>query len=596
MSQSAPSDPMAVLSGPAPTLRQTMEAVEALERSDRPWREAAIGLSANVTIELLGVFLRKHALLHGVRLKVAQGNFDDPEGDLDRFRAAGIDQMLLLPFFDNLLPSFEAQAAHLPVALLEAKASEFRSRYRLLFQRASAMKTLFLGTLHRRSASVEPGGDRVDELIAQFNQALRQEAAPYRNIRWLDTGASLRWVGQEHSFDSRFYFSAKAPYSTAFLNDLARRLVAGCRGFGSYFHKALVLDGDNTLWGGVVGEDLLEGIQLGPHEAPGSIFWQVQNELLALEQRGVLLCLCSKNNPGDVAEVLEHHPGSVLHARNFILQKVNWQDKPANLREIAEELNLGLDSLVFLDDSPFECEAVRTQLPAVRTFQVPARLSEYPALLGEIKELFLAGGLSADGRSRTEQYRQRAMAEDLKAKAASQEEYLASLGLKVNLARNGRGQIRRISELSLKSNQFNLTTRRYSEMEVQGLMESPDHTVYALSVSDRFGDAGLTGVLVMHWQGATAQVEAFFMSCRVIGRGIETAIWGAMLEDARSKGCRILAAEYRPTPKNAQVASFFDGLGLPLVEASPAGLRRYQVDISSFTPPRTDWIEVSDVG
>ncbi len=589
-------DPMAVLANPSATLSQIQRALDELELSDGGFRESAIGLSSNVTIELLGVFLRKQALLQGVRLRVMQGNFDDPVGDVDRFQAAAIDQMLLLPFFDNLLPAFEAQAAHLPIAILEAKEAEFRARHRLVFQRASGLKTLFLCSLHRMNPPVGLGGDQVDEVLARFNQALREEAAPFSNIRWIETGESICRVGQAHAFDPRFYFSAKAPYTTAFFNDLAHRVVACSRGFGSRFHKVLVLDCDNTLWGGVIGEDLLGGIKLGPFDHPGNIYWRVQHEVAALEQNGILLCLCSKNNPEDVAEVLAHHPHAVLQERHFVLQKVNWNDKASNLRDIANELNLGLDSVVFLDDSPFECEAVRTQLPLVRTFQVPAKLSDYPALFQEIKELFLAGGVSRESRSKTEQYRQRAKAEELKAGSQSQEDYLASLGLKVSLTRNDRVQIPRISELTLKSNQFNLTTRRYTEAEIQRMMESPDRTVYALSVSDRFGEAGLTGILIMHWEGALARVDAFLMSCRVIGRGVESAIWGSMLEDALRKGCRSLAAEFIPTAKNAQVASFFDGLGLPLVEEMPSGVRRYQIEINTFTPPQKPWIEVINGG
>ena len=162
MSEPIPFDPTATLASPAATLSQVLRALDALELPDRGLPESAIGLSSNVTIELLGVFLRKHALLSGVRLRVMQGNFDDPVGDVDRFLVAGIDQMLLLPFFDNLLPSFEAQAAHLSIELLEAKEAEFRARYRLVFQRASAIKTLYLGSLHRVALSVGLGGDQVD--------------------------------------------------------------------------------------------------------------------------------------------------------------------------------------------------------------------------------------------------------------------------------------------------------------------------------------------------------------------------------------------------------------------------------------------------
>jgi FkbH-like protein len=594
MSQPAPFDPKAMLAHPAATLSQILRAVDALEQSEAGFREASIGLSSNVVIELLDPFLRREALRHGVRLKVVVGNYDDPGGDAERFRTAGLEQMLLLPFFDNLLPAFEAQAAHLPVEALEAKEMEFRARYRLAFQRADDMKAVWLLGLHRLFPSVGPGQDRVQEVLSRFDQALREEAAPFPNIRWIEAEDCLSRIGRDRAFDLRFYFGAKAPYTPAFLGEVARRVAIGSRGFGSHFYKVLVLDCDNTLWGGVIGEDLLGGIQLGPYDQPGSIFWRVQHELVALEQSGVLLCLCSKNNPGDVAEVLARHPHAVLQERHFVLQKVNWTDKVDNLQAIAAELNLGLDSMVFLDDSPFECEAVRTRLPAVRTLQVPARLSDYPGLVQDLKELCLGGGISRESQSKTEQYRLRAQAEALKGDLQSQEDYLTSLGLQVTLDRNAPAQIPRLSELTLKSNQFNLTTRRYSEADIRRMVDDLSVTIYALSVRDRFGDSGLTGILIMRWEGPVAVVDSFLMSCRVLGRGIEKAVWAPMLQDARHRGCQELAAEFIPTPKNAQVASFFDELGLPAIEVAAEGTRRYRIGVEAFTPPSTPWIEVID--
>ncbi|HJV22369.1 MAG TPA: HAD-IIIC family phosphatase [Holophagaceae bacterium] len=596
MSSPDPNPALVVLADPAATLSRILGALEELERPGHGLPELAFGVSANVVLEVLGPFLRREARLRGVVLRVVPGNFDDPVGDVDRFLAGGVAQMVLLPFFDNLLPAFEAQAPLLPPEILDGKEAEFRGRYRLALQRAAGMNAVYLVAPHRYLPPVTPGGDAADGLLQRFHQALREEAAAFPNVRWIEARELVSRLGRARAFDDRFYFSAKAPYTAAFMAELARAVACASRGFGTAFHKVLVLDCDNTLWGGVIGEDLLEGIRLGPFEHPGNIFWRVQQEFADLEQNGVLLCLCTKNNPADVDEVLTRHPHAALRESRFALRKVNWQDKVANLRALATELNLGLDSFVFLDDSPFECEAVRNQLPMVKVFQVPARLSEYPALVQEIKALFLGGGITAESRSKTEQYRIRAQAEELKAGFGSQEEYLASLGLRVTLARDPRPQIPRLSELTLKSNQFNLTTRRYSEADITRMMESPGFTIYALTVGDRFGDSGLTGILIARWEGDAAQVDSFLMSCRVIGRGIEQAVWAPLLADARARGCRTLQAEFRPTAKNAQVADFFDGLGLPRIAEDPAGVRTYRIDLDSFNPPPTPWIEVVDAG
>lgn len=586
---------IAVLNKVDSTLTQVMQAVANLEKTE-PVRRLSIGLSSSATVELLGLYLRKHGLLSGTHITIHQGNFDDPIGDVDLFLSAGVDHMVLLPFLDTLMPSLEAQLECLPSELLAAKEMEVRNRYRVAFEKAKSFKTIFLGSFHRLGQSADlSGADEVARVLTRFNQALREVAAAFPNIRIIDTEDVVRIVGYTAAFDTRFYFRSKAPYTGIYFNELARRVASATRGFGTHFYKVLVLDCDNTLWGGVIGEDLMGGIKLGPYDYPGNIFWRMQHEFSTLERNGMLLCLCSKNNPADVDEVFQSHPEMVLKPSQIVVKKVNWNDKPSNLRELARELNVGLDSMVFLDDSSFECEAVRQQLPMVKTMQVPATLSEYPRVVREIKELFLAGGISADSRGKTEQYRQRADAVALQAQFESQDAYLASLGMKVELSCNATASVARISELSMKSNQFNLTTLRYSEAEVIKLMQSPDSAVYSLFVSDKFGKAGLTGVVFMRYLDGVAQIDNFLMSCRVIGRGVETAIWSQIASNAARRGCAALRATFIPSAKNVQVADFYARLGLPLTHTTADGARHYSAALTSFTPPVTPWIELTHV-
>jgi FkbH-like protein len=584
---------MALLARPGTTLTKTLQAIETLESQRQFDREVVIGISSNVSVDLLSSFLRKHALLAGLRLRPHMGSHDDPVTDARRFAEEGLQGMVFLPFFDNLMPSFEHQLEHLPPEQIDAKEADFRARCRLVFETAKALPFVFVAGLHRFGRAVDTGApDPVREALTRFNEALAEEAAGFDNVRILDSGAIVESIGSAAAFDTRFYYRSTAPYAPAFLDELARRVVSSSRGFNGYYYKALVLDCDNTLWGGIVGEDLLEGIKLDPHSYPGKVYWRAQHEFLSLERNGVLLCLCSKNNPADVDEVLAKHPHCVIQDSHVAMRKVNWTDKVANLRAIAAELNIGLDSLVFLDDSSFECTAVRSALPMVRVFQVPATLSDYPRVVHEIRELFLAGGISRDSRSKTAQYRQRQDAADTRAQFATHEEYLASLDLRVALRRNDTASLARISELTLKSNQFNLTTLRQTPGEIRERMESPRCGVYSLTVEDRFGSAGLTGVLLVTWQADTARVDAFLMSCRVIGRGVEFSIWPQVARDAQARGCAFIEAEYRPTAKNAQVADFFERLGLPLVEERD-GSKRYRAPLASFAPPKTDWIKVT---
>jgi FkbH-like protein len=230
----------------------------------------------------------------------------------------------------------------------------------------------------------------------------------------------------------------------------------------------------------------------------------------------------------------------------------------------------------------------------VKTVQVPKNLSEYPKVFSDIKKLFLAGGISEESKFKTQQYRQRSEAETLKAQFGSQDEYLASLGLKVELSRNLRASIPRISELSMKSNQFNLTTRRYSESQIQAMMDGDGHDIYSLVVEDKFGNSGLTGVAIIKYEGKKASVENFYMSCRVIGRGVEMAIWKRINEVAIEKGCLSLSADYFISPKNSLVSDFYNRLGLPISSTTEEGCH-YDVLTSQFSPSPTPWIEMNYV-
>lgn len=595
LSPEARTEAQEVLAARSSTLPQLLRALGTLEQEPAE-RTVRIGVSSSVTLDLLGVYLRRHGLLAGSRVEVVAGGYDDPIGDVERFAQDGVEHVVLLPFFDNLLPSFEAQLPSLSPAAVDALEDRLRTRYRLALEAARGVPTVHLGTFCRMGAPAGVAGrDAVARVLDRFDAALREEAAAFANVRLIDTEDVVRAVGRPAAFDARFWFRSKAPFTGAFLDELARRIAVDTRGFGAHFYKVLALDCDNTLWGGVVGEDSVTGIRLGPHDHPGNVFWRIQNELAALRRRGVLLCLVTKNNPEDIDEVLRTHPDMVLRDDDFVVKRVNWEDKPSNLRALAAELDLGLDSVVFLDDSPFECEAVRAQLPIVRTVQVPTTLSEYPRVIAGIAELFPAGG-PADGADKTEQYRQRARARQLEAGSADHESYLASLHLAVALRRDRPEDAARVSELSQKSNQFNLTTRRYGVGEIEGFMAAPERAVWSVVVGDTFGSAGLTGAAVVRYDGGCAHVENFFLSCRVLGRGIEDALWPTLAAEAAARGCTELRARFVPTRKNAQVADFYDRLGFRVVADEADGSRTYAVTTAEFPTPAPAWIEVTHVG
>lgn len=590
-------DALATLARADAPMVEVLQALKALDGSPAEFRTLKVGIAANVTVDLLGTYLRRHAYGAGVRLQVAKGNYDDLVGDAQAHAAAGVDLLVILPFFDNLQPSWEAQLDTLDASTRTAAQADYVNRLELALQAAKTVPQVLLFACHLMNPAVAAHCAQQQALDA-FNAGLARVAAGHPQVRLVETSGLLARFGARHAFDARFYFRGKAPYTAGFVDQLALAATAATRRFGTQFHKVLALDCDNTLWGGIVGEDGLDGIKLDRYSFPGNIFWTVQQQLKALEAQGVLLCLNSKNNAADVDEVLAGHAHMALGDAQLVAKKVNWADKPSNLRALAAELNLGLDSFVFVDDSAFEIEAVREQLPQVRVFQVPKALQDYPALVrDEIAPLFTAGGVSAESRGKTQQYRALAEAAEERAGFASQADYLRSLGMCVTLQRDAQGQLPRITELMAKSNQFNLTTERLQAGDVATLMARPEATVYSFSVSDRLAAHGLTGVLITEDDAEdldAVRVHSFLMSCRVIGRGVEFAIWRAVVADVLARGKQRLTAAYRPTAKNAQVADFYDRLGLSLSSEAGDGTRFYTAELATVQLAESAWVELRD--
>jgi FkbH-like protein len=358
--------------------------------------------------------------------------------------------------------------------------------------------------------------------------------------------------------------------------------------------KVLVFDCDGTLWKGIVGEDGLDGIQIGPGSAPGLVFHEVQSLALGLHKQGVLLGLCSKNNVADVEEVLQHHPGMLLRSQHFAVRRVNWSDKATNLRAIAAELNLGIESLVFVEDSEFEANLVREQLPEVTVLQVPRNIHEYPAMLRRNLGLFYNLSRTEEDRKRARSYAEQAQREEYRQSFAGIDDYLRSLGLAITLYVDAPALVPRVAQLTQKTNQFNLTTRRYTSPEIEQFVACERHIVTAFSVSDRFGDSGVTGAAIIEVDrgAATAQIDTMLLSCRVIGRNVELAFFDVLISQLMSRGIRAVQATYRPTPKNAQVADFYDRLGFTLTRADDTE-RAYTLDVSRYHRRNIDYIKVN---
>ncbi len=434
-----------------------------------------------------------------------------------------------------------------------------------------------------------PNGQRL--LIERLNQQLRQLVLEYPNVYILDFNQLRARVGCDRFDDLRGWYLAKSPISSAGLAELAKEYAAFIRPLTSKTKKCLVLDLDNTLWGGIIGEDGLEGIKLGG-DYPGNAFTEFQQALLNLYHRGVILALASKNNKADAIEVFQKHPEMILKEEHFASMHISWQDKAQSIKAISAELNIGTDSMVFMDDSDFECELVRQELPEVLTLKLP---SEPAKLRGTLESLdcFDLLAYTAEDRVRGQQYRQQVQRSKAKAEGTSLEDFYRSLGIKLLIGPPQPGQLNRVVQMTQKTNQFNLTTRRYQSSDIKAMLDSPDTFVYALRYEDRFGDAGLVGLAIIRAQAKDWLIDSLLLSCRVIGRTVEQALLVYLVRQARQAGVQSLIGQYIPTAKNALVKDFYSSLGFEQIAADDGPIQ-FRANLDKLPADYADYLQAEE--
>lgn len=428
------------------------------------------------------------------------------------------------------------------------------------------------------------------EAIRQLNIELRKLACMHPGVYILDYDSLVARYGRRAWHDEDKWLTLRMPIASAHLVHLAEEWLRILHPLSGRIAKALVVDLDNTLWGGIIGEDGMDGILIGT-EHPGIFYQGLQRVMLDFYHRGILLAVCSKNNLDDALEVFDKHPGMALGRKHFASMRINWQDKAQNLIEIASELNIGLDALAFLDDNPIEREHVRTTLPEVAVLDLPADPAEYAAALRECP-LFERLALSEEDRQRTSYYAAQRERMELETACASKEEFLRSLHQEVEIASVDSASLPRVAQLTQKTNQFNLTTQRYSEQNLMEMISSHDRDVLSVRVRDRYGDNGLVGVAITSDRGNTREIEAFLLSCRVIGRSIETAVVSYLAQDARHRGLAQVRGWFLPTKKNAPAKDFYAQHGFSSERIESQG-SLWVLQLNNGIPACPDWIKLT---
>jgi FkbH-like protein len=429
-------------------------------------------------------------------------------------------------------------------------------------------------------------------MLREINRHLLEVAPPAVALLDLEHVSGL--YGRRAWSDATAWYTAKQYPAAEALPSLVDHQVALIRAGLGLTRKVLVLDLDNTLWGGVIGEEGLEGIRLGPPSAAGEAYQEVQRYAAELKARGILLAVCSKNNEADAAAPFLRHDAMILRLEDFVAFRANWLDKPTNLRAIAEQLNLGVDSLVFLDDNPVERAIVRRELPEVAVPELGPDPAGFVAALDRGR-YFEALALSQEDLERHQSYCANALRDELRTAAGSLEDFLHSLTMIAEIGPFDEAVLSRVVQLIGKTNQFNLTTRRHSEAQLRRMMGSGTHWTCYFKLRDRFGDNGLVGLLIAGQAAddATAwEIDTWLMSCRVIGRQLEQLMLWRLAEAARARGVRRLFGTYIPTAKNAMVSELYPQLGFERVERLSDGAEQYVLDLTLQDIPPCAFISI----
>jgi FkbH-like protein len=433
------------------------------------------------------------------------------------------------------------------------------------------------------------------ELYLDLNLDLLRRFQGSPQVQVLDLDRVAAAFGKDRVLDRRLYYLAKMEWSPAFLPAIAGELVRHLIAARGLAKKCLVLDLDNTLWGGIVGEEGAAGVKIGPGDPEGEAYLDFQHRIKALEARGILLAVCSRNNLADVQEVFATRKEMALGLDDFAAVEISWDPKHEGLRRIARTLDLGLDSLVFVDDNPAEIALIRQLLPEVEAVELPADPAEYANRLDRLPWFEKAAVLPED-RRKTAQYRENRARREVAATAGDLETYLWSLKTVLRIYGAGTADLARAHQLFSKTNQFNLTTIRYSLPDLERLAASPDCHLGLAAASDRFGDLGTIAAFLLRSEGDVLTIDSLLLSCRALGRGVESAVMNAIKERFLRSGLSRLSGRFVPTARNLPAAGFYERQGFPLAGSTATGESLYSLGREEVRLIPCPWIAVETAG
>ena len=568
------------------------ELKKVLKRDNSALPTARVALVGDTATQLLATALRGMAVQRGFQLELFEAEyaqverqFLDPASEL---RAFGADYIVLFQSTHKLaehhsLLDADRQAilADDRLAFVQAVCNDeaFSRSKMICFNYPEIDDSVFGNYANRIASSLTYQVRRLNMMLMELSQA-------QSNLFICDLAALQNKFGRDWLFAPNVYVSTEMVVSIDALPYVAARVVDIISALRGQVNKCLILDLDNTLWGGVIGDDGLEGIQLGHGLGIGKAFSEFQQWVKKLRQRGIIICVASKNDEATAKEPFLHHPDMVLSLDDIAVFQANWDTKVDNIRTIQHILNIGFDSMVFLDDNPFERAIVREHIEGITVPELPDDPALYLEYLYSLN-LFETASYSVADKDRTRQYQVEAQRVQLARTFDSEEAFLHSLNMRSVITGFTAFNTPRVAQLTQRSNQFNLRTIRYTEADIAALAADASVIDLAFTLEDRFGDNGLIAVVVMRPLGSdTLFIDTWLMSCRVLRRGVENFVLNTMVERARAAGYHRLIGEYIPTPKNRMVEHHYESLGFQLMPADAAAAVsvRYELSLDDYSP------------
>lgn len=549
-----------------------------------------IALLSNIIISQLSPLFEFALRSHKVNAQCTKGDYDNIVQDSAKFNQ----HKLVVVFWEaaNLVDGFQYRSNLFSEVDIYKFITRFKGEIDLVIANLASTPLVVLNKFSSLVFNHHFIRQNVfDRVCNELNKHLEASLKP--NMVLIDIDKIIAKNGIERSVDFRNYYSSKALYTVDFFRDYADHIKHVVFSVEGKTKKALIFDCDNTLWRGIIGEDGMEGIQMTSASAKGAVYEEVQFLAKELAAKGIIIGLNSKNNASDVDEVIKNHKGMQLLEDEIVIKRVNWDNKADNLKAIAQNLKIGIDSFVFVDDSNFEINLINELIPEVTTIQVPLEKSySYPDTIRKYMNLFHSNSQSTEDVIRLKMYKEEQQRNTKKEEFTSIEEYLKSLQLQMGIYVNKEALVSRMAQLTQKTNQFNLTTKRYTVSEVDAFVKSPDHLTFAFDVKDKFGEFGITGVAFANLHGEEAEIDTLLMSCRILGRKLEIRFASELIRHLKSMGVKKIYARYFKTAKNEQVRDFYDKVGYKLVEERE-NEKVYSLVIDHYQEEFLDYIKVN---